>query len=460
MLTDDDVARPRLAATRSERPRKTKDRTMTTKPTGQAKPKKPPPPHKFTDTNIKALKPEPGKRESIWFEGCGSGLGVRVSATNVSFIVQLRTKDGGRWRETLGNWGKLTVEGARQAAQTLAGRIAQDVDLHRARADLIAAAAARAETKKVTLRYLLDQWNAKHLVARRASYSRRAVARIENHFKAFLSRPVATITRKEISAALDLVEGPAAKRQAGVSLISLMGWAASKDLITVNPLAGLSLPALTPSRDRVLSAAELRRIWAAAGKLPYPGGAFVKLLLLTGARRDEIARLEWSEIETGDTGLRTVMLPPSRTKTRLPHAIPLSVEALDVLTECPRVVGCRFVFSSDGHTASNDFHRLKVRLDEMLSADGGPPVPPFVLHDFRHAFSTLLTGEDFNEGQGFDPTPVDRQLAHKPAKLSGVGGRYNHQEFLPQRRRILADWGEFVSRPPADVVTLRVKAKA
>jgi hypothetical protein len=55
---------------------------------------------------------------------------------------------------------------------------------------------------------------------------------------------------------------------------------------------------------------------------------------------------------------------------------------------------------------------------------------------------------------------VDRQLGHTPVKLRGVAGTYNRQEFLPARRRILAAWGEYVSRRPAPVIDIRSAARS
>jgi integrase len=69
------------------------------------------------------------------------------------------------------------------------------------------------------------------------------------------------------------------------------GWALSEELIDQDPLNGLKLPAHAADRDRVLTIDEARRIYAAAGRLDYPAQHFIRLLLLTGARRAEIAGL-------------------------------------------------------------------------------------------------------------------------------------------------------------------------
>jgi Arm DNA-binding domain len=104
---------------------------------------------RFSDAFFKKLKIPEGRREVVQFEA-GTGLGVRASANgHVSFIGQLPLKDGGHWRWTIGAYGKLTVEAARQAVQTVAGDIARDVDPRRKRAEAAAAAKAEAEAAEV-----------------------------------------------------------------------------------------------------------------------------------------------------------------------------------------------------------------------------------------------------------------------------------------------------------------------
>ena len=105
-------------------------------------------------------------------------------------------------------------------------------------------------------------------------------------------------------------------------------------------MAGMERPGTEASRDRVLSNDELAKVWRAAGELPS-FGSLVKLLILTGARREEIGQLKWSEIE-GDT----IKLSNGRTKTGVPQTIPLSHQARELLAGIPRISD--FVFTTDG----------------------------------------------------------------------------------------------------------------
>ena len=239
---------------------------------------------RFTDTFMKKIIDNldlflNGRREVIQFEEA-SGLGVRVSQTGqISFIVQLKLKDGGRHRETLGSYGKLTVHSARAAAQALAGKIAMGVDLQQERAEAEAKVKAKAsaeEAKKFTVGVLADQWRRRHLVKQRPSYAKRAHANVERTFKHLYAMPAIALTRADVRKAVDkaleprktkkvgpgshFVGGPSAARNAAASLHAAYRWAFAEELIDQDPLSGLKLPALGPDRDRVLTIDEARRI--------------------------------------------------------------------------------------------------------------------------------------------------------------------------------------------------------
>ena len=105
-----------------------------------------------------------------------------------------------------------------------------------------------------------------------------------------------------------------------------------RDVIPASPAAGVRMPAQLEARDRVLTDDELRLVWQAAGALSEPFGAFVRLLILTGQRRDEVARMTADEL-AGDLW----MIPGERAKNGEPHTVPLSPEALAVLAGVKRI---------------------------------------------------------------------------------------------------------------------------
>ena len=134
----------------------------------------------------------------------------------------------------------------------------------------------------------------------------------------------------------------------------------------------------------MLTDAELAMVWKAAGTLGYPFEPITRLLVLTGARRDEIGSLRWSEVH-GDT----IELAGARTKNGEPHTIPLSPQAVGMINSRPGKAGSDFVFTTTGVSAVSGFSKNKGLLDEaaaklmagMLSPIGactifGEPLPP------------------------------------------------------------------------------------
>src|SRR5262245_7905630 len=142
---------------------------------------------------------------------------------------------------------------------------------------------------------------------------------MENHYTASGSLkstagPIA-IRLAEIEAG----SGPAARNRVRSSLSAFFNFAVREGLIEVNPVAGTGKADELRSRDRLLSQPELTAVLSALGEDQF--GDIVRLLVLTGQRRDEIGGLRWSEVDF-DRGL--IVLPPARTKNKRLHELPLS----------------------------------------------------------------------------------------------------------------------------------------
>jgi integrase len=430
-----------------------------------------PPPHRglrFTDAYLAKLKVAAGKDELVLFEA-GTGLGVRVSKSgHIGFIVQLRLKDGTRWRDTLGPYGKLTTEAARKAVQALAGEIALGVDPRQKQREAEDAARAKAvgeEAEKFTVGILAERWRRDRLSTKRPDYAVRAYRNVERGFKHLFAMPATSLTRADVRKAIEAMRtqktnktgrgsrlsgGPAAIRNAASSLRAAYRWALEEELLDQDPLNGLKLPGRVNSRDRTLTIEEARRFYAAAGRLDYPAQHFIKLLMLTGGRRTEIAELRWDEIEVEDDGT-AIVLPPSRTKNNAGHHIPLSGPALAVIDDAKRyrIVGSAYVLTSDGWRSFGNFGRAKSWLDQALADDGGA-IAGWTYHDFRRTIVSILAKKPFR----FDPVMLDLLLGHQPSRLSAVARIYQREEHHDDRREALEAWAKHLTQPPATVSDL------
>jgi integrase len=152
--------------------------------------------------------------------------------------------------------------------------------------------------------------------------------------------------------------------------------------------------------------------------------------MLTGCRRDEVGGMLWSEIEGA-----LLVVGAARTKTNVPHEVPLSELAIAQLPE--RNAGRDFVFG-EGARGFQGWSRSKARLDARLSACGAS-LPAWGLHDFRRTLSTRL-----NEA-GVEPHVVEALLGHAGAK-QGVAGVYNRASYRRQKTDALRQWSEIIAK--------------
>jgi integrase len=187
-------------------------------------------------------------------------------------------------------------------------------------------------------------------------------------------------------------------------------------LTEANPIIGTNRAATNGARDRVLSDSELRSIWAALGDNDYSN--IVRLLALTGQRRDEIGGLRWPEV---DLKKAVISLPAGRTKNSRPHDIPLSPAALSILKHQPRVADRECVFGS-GADGYRGWSNNKVTLDARIAGNGA--IAPWRLHDLRRTVSTRM-----HDDLRIAPHIVEAVLNHVSGHRAGVAGTYNRATY-------------------------------
>jgi integrase len=261
-------------------------------------------------------------------------------------------------------------------------------------------------------------------------------------FPEFGSKPISTVKRSDIVRCLDKIEdssGPVMSDMCLSSISKVCNWHAKRSDDFRTPLAR-GMQRSKPrerARDRILTDAELRALWA-TGTVPGPFSAFVKFLLLTAARRNEARSLRWSEISVEQVWT----LPAARNKTKKELARPLSQAAQAVLAGLPRIVDCDFCFTSDGKRAINSDARYKRVLDQ---ASG---VTNWRLHDLRRTARSLMSRANV-------PHDIaERALGHVMPAIRGV---YDRHDFLPQMKlafEALASLIEAIVHPTDNVVPM------
>jgi integrase len=189
------------------------------------------------------------------------------------------------------------------------------------------------------------------------------------------------------------------------------------------------------ARERILTDDELRKIWVANYGV---FGSFVRFLLLTAARRSEVAGMTWAELQGSDW-----TLPARRNKTGLDLVRPLSRTAQAILVALPKAG--EFVWSTNGGTAPiGGFAQFKRRFDAASHTDG------WALHDLRRTARSLMSRT------GVPPDHAERCLGHVIGGVRGVYDRHEYHREKAQAFEALAALIErIVSGSEADVVPLR-----
>ena len=198
------------------------------------------------------------------------------------------------------------------------------------------------------------------------------------------------------------------------------------------------------SRERVLSDGELRSLWTATGG-DDQYSQILRLLLLTGCRRDEIGSVRWSEV---DLEKALISLPGERTKNSRAFDVPLAPAALSILEAQPRKPDRDFVFGR-GRGGYRGWARSKATLDSRVKIE-----PRWTLHDLRRTLSTVM-----HERLGVQPHVVEAVLGHVSGHKAGVAGVYNRAAYLAEKTVALLRWAEHIAAivegHPAKIVALR-----
>jgi integrase len=208
-------------------------------------------------------------------------------------------------------------------------------------------------------------------------------------------------------------------------VVAALNWAIEREWIEANPAAAIRKRKIEAPRERKLSDEELRTIWKAACRLTDPSSSFVRTLILTGQRRDEIrcmVRTEWDEKE------RLWTLPKERNKGRRHHCLPLSTAAIEILDSLPHLGPYFFTV-----TGTKPYAGTK-RLKEILDRESG--VTGWVFHDIRRTVRSGLARLNVRE------EVAELVLNHAKRGLVKV---YNQHEYLDEMRAAMEKWADHVA---------------
>ncbi len=339
------------------------------------------------------------------------GFGLRITPSNrKSFVLSYRI-NGTKRLMTLGGYGTLTLDQARDKAILAKAKVLDDKDPLEVRRD-----ARDAPTMADLERDYLERHAYKH---KRPGSLREDLSILKNHIRPALgSKPVEAVRRREIERLHQNLKATPVRANRVLSLLSKMfSLAMQWDWRADTPCRGI--PKFhEEKRERWLKTDELRRLTNALDKSTNQRAAdAVRLLILTGARKSEALKAEWSQIDF-ERGVWTK--PSAHTKQKRTEHVPLSAAALTLLQGMrERDPAGRYLFPGDKPGQPlQDIKRFWTQICRETELEG------VRIHDLRHTFASHLVSS------GLSLELVGRLLGHTQAATTM---RYAHIADDPLR---------------------------
>jgi integrase len=398
----------------------------------------------LTDTKVRTTKPT--EKPQKLFDG--GGLFLLVTPTG-GRLWRFKYRFGGSEKLlSIGTYPETSLAEARQRRDQASALLAKGIDPSETKKAQKAAGNQETETFEIIAR----EWYAKFSPSWATSHAKTTIRRLELFIFPWLgARPVKTITAPELLAALRRIEAKGAletahrvKQVCGqVFRYAIATGRAERDPSgdlrgAIPPASGKHMATITDPKE---IAGLLRSID------DYRGGIVTRCALqlapLVFVRPGELRQAEWSEFNLETAEWR---IPAEKMKAGAVHIVPLSRQAIDILREIHPLTGHgRYVFPSprtDSRPMSSNailsaLRRMGYAKDEMSG------------HGFRSMASTLL-----NE-QGWNRDAIERQLAH--AERNSVRAAYNYAEFMPERKKMMQAWADYLEgiKSGAKIIPIR-----
>lgn len=383
------------------------------------------------------------------------GLYLEVMPNGSKYFRMKYRFDGKEKRLALGVYPETGLKQARDKRDDARKQLAQGIDPGAAKQ---AAKAARAGAAANSFEVIAREWHEKHKFKWTEGHAARIVGRLENDIFPWLGkRPVAEITASELLATLRRIEARGALDTAHRMhqvCTQVFRYAVATGRAERNPGQDIT-GALPPVRSRHLASitdeqgiGELMRNIEA-----YQGSLVTRCALMLSAytfcRAGEIRHMEWTEVDFDKAEWR---IPAAKMKMRAIHIVPLSPQALAVLEEIRPLTGHgRYVFPNAraprGDRAMSE-NAVLVALRAM-----GYSKEQMTAHGFRSMASTRL-----NESHLWHRDAIERQLAH--AERDEIRAAYNYAEHLPERRKMMTWWADYLDGLKAGATVLPFKRPA
>jgi integrase len=360
------------------------------------------------------------------------GLYVRVLPSGAkSYLVVTRAPGGKQVWHTVGSTALIDIEDAREKAREVIKAIKSG-----------ASRAGPQSFESVARDFIKRHVEPKGLRSQDA---------IERYFSKHIlpewgTREFTSIRRADVAKLLDSVEdkaGPVAADYTLAVVSKITRWYATRDNDYVSPV----VPGMRRSspkeraRDRILDDDEIRAIWQQA-EANGTFGAIIRILLLTGQRKEKVASMRWQDVSIN--GVWTI--PSERREKGNAGTLALPDIAVEIIKSRPRFDSNPYVFAGRGESHFGGHSKAKAAFDAKLAL-GKRELPQWQLHDLRRTARSLMARA------GVRPDIAERTLGHV---IKGVAGTYDRHSYKDEKamalRKLAALVETIINAPAANVV--------
>lgn len=386
----------------------------------------------LSDTQLRNMKAT-GKVKKI---SDGGGLYLHLSPAGGKLWRMAYRFEGKQKTMCFGAYPAVSLKEAREQRDESKALLARGIDpsFHKQAAK----AASIAETANA-YEVVAREWYAKNAPRWTKSNAERVLARQEKDVFPFIGkRPIAQISAPELLAVLRKVEERGALDTAHrilQDISRIFRYAIATARAERDPAADLKGALPVPRKGHFATIVDTKEIGQLLRDLDaYSGNLVVRAALRLApyvfVRPGELRKAEWTEFDLENAEWR---IPAKRMKMRVLHIVPLSRQVLGILRDL-------HPYSSDGQYLFPSVRAKSAPISDMTLLAGlrrlGYGPDQMTVHGFRSLASTLL-----NE-QGFNKDWIERQLAH--GERNSVRASYNYAEYLPERRKMMQAWADFL----------------
>lgn len=354
-------------------------------------------------------------------------FGLRIGTPNgrwpkgrKTWQAMYRVNGGAKKRLKLGNYPEMSLADARTEARERLALAQRGIDPKKELKD-------QQDQAAYTVAKLCEEYIEKYAKRQNRRWYDKEKQLKRSILQQWGKRPANSITTRDVSKFIDQLEdiGPATARATYATVRHMFGWAADRQQIDSNPCT-IKAPPAPRARNRVLTDDEIKLVWNNLGG--YPSGPLFKLLFVTGQREGNVAQMRWDELDL-ENGVWTI--PAEKFKADREHVVPLSKQAIAILSDLPRFEG-PYVFSGrkGNEKPFSGFSKAKARLDEASGVSG------WRLHDIRRTVATQM------QALGIAPHIIETVEGRISGTFGGSAGIYQRHDYPTEKRDTLERWAK------------------